>query len=93
MGPDGIVVDTPSLDDPARLGKREEGVLIEAFIAQPSVEALDEGILDRLARCDVVPFDTGILGEIWVSGHRARRDAAPMLAPWPERPLPVSSAG
>ena len=38
-------------------------MLVEAFIAQPSVEALDEGVLDRLARRDVMPSDAGILRE------------------------------
>ena len=63
MGSDGVVVGAPSLDDPPRLGQRGEGVLIEAFIAQPAVEALHEGILDRLAGGDVMPFDSGVLGK------------------------------
>ena len=33
-----------------------EQMLVEALVAQPAVEALDEAILRRLARCDVVPF-------------------------------------
>jgi hypothetical protein len=39
----------------------EEQGLVEQFIAHPPVAALDEGILDRLARCDEVPVDPGVL--------------------------------
>ena len=53
-----IVVVTPCLDRFARLGEREGDVLVEAFVAQATVEALDEGVLHRLARLDVVPVET-----------------------------------
>jgi hypothetical protein len=36
-------------------------VLVEALVAQSAVEALDEAILHRFARRDVVPFDTVLL--------------------------------
>src|SRR5208283_4661389 len=52
-----IVVVTPCLDGFARLGEREEDVLVEAFVAQAAIEALDEGVLQRLARLDVVPVE------------------------------------
>src|SRR6185312_964865 len=38
-----------------------EQVLVEALVAQPAVEALDEAILHRLAWCNVVPFDVAFL--------------------------------
>jgi hypothetical protein len=39
------------------MSKRSEKRLVEQFIAQTPVEALDESILLRLARRDVMPFD------------------------------------
>jgi hypothetical protein len=36
-------------------------VFVEAFVAQAAVEALDEAILHRFARRDVVPFDGMLL--------------------------------
>ena len=38
-------------------------MLVQAFVAEPAVEALDEGVLDRLSRRDVVPLDPGHLAE------------------------------
>ena len=38
-------------------GERGEQRLVQQLVAQPAVEALDEGVLDRLARGDVVPVD------------------------------------
>jgi hypothetical protein len=52
-----VVVGSPFFDDLARLFEAGEQVLVEAFVAQPSVEALDEAILHWFARSDVVPFD------------------------------------
>lgn len=40
MGSEGVVVDPPSLDDPPRLGKRGEGVLVEALVPQAAVRRL-----------------------------------------------------
>ena len=36
-------------------------MLVEALVTQAAVEALDEAILHRLARGNVVPFDTVVL--------------------------------
>ena len=36
-------------------------MFIEALVAQAAVEAFDEAILHRFARCDVVPFDATLL--------------------------------
>ena len=53
----GVVVDPPFFDDLARLAEVREHVLVEVFVAEASVEALHEAILNRFARRDVVPFD------------------------------------
>src|SRR6187200_1419654 len=58
MWPAAVVVETPSLDDPAGVGEIKEPVLVEAFIAEPAVEAFNEGILGRLAEVDEVEPDT-----------------------------------
>ena len=36
-------------------------MLVEAFVPQPAIEALDEAVLGRLTGCDVVPIDTVVL--------------------------------
>ena len=46
---DEVVVEPPALDDGAGLGEGGEDLLVEAFVAQPAVEALDEAVLLRLA--------------------------------------------
>ena len=43
------------------MGERSEERLVQQLVAQPAVEALDEGILLRLARCDVMPFEPCLL--------------------------------
>ena len=53
----GVVVDPPFFDDLTRLIEVREQVLVEALVAQPAVEALDEAILHRFARRNVVPFE------------------------------------
>jgi hypothetical protein len=50
VGPDGIVVHAPGLDDQARVSQAEEPVLVQALVAEPAIETLDVGILIRLAR-------------------------------------------
>ena len=57
----GVVVDPPCFDDPSGLAKVREQVLVEAFVAQPAVERLDEAVLRRLAGSDVMPFHIAIL--------------------------------
>ena len=54
MWPALVVVDSPPLDDFASFGDRREHVVVKAFIPELPVEALDESVLRRLARCDVV---------------------------------------
>ncbi len=52
-----VVIVLPRPDDLARFGQAREHMLIEALVAQLAVEALDERVLCRLARLDVVPSD------------------------------------
>jgi hypothetical protein len=60
-------------------------VLVQALVAQATIEALNEAVLLRLARSDVMPLDAGVLapGENGVTGqfgsvvadHHARQPA------------------
>ena len=63
MGSVEVVVGPPGREACPDVRERGEQGLVEEFVPQPSVEALDEGILDRLARGDVVPVDPGAVGE------------------------------
>ena len=67
----GVVVRPPGLDDPSRRSQRGEQVLVQALVAQATIKALDEAVLLRLARSDVVPLDPGVLapGEDGVTGQ------------------------
>src|SRR4030081_401897 len=56
-----VVVDPPSLNNLASSVQSAEQMLVEAFVAEATIEALDEAILHRLARSDVVPFKGVIL--------------------------------
>ena len=62
MGPDGIVVHAPGLDDLTRVSQAEEPVLVQALVAESAVETLDVGILIRLARVDEVQPDAAGVG-------------------------------
>jgi len=57
----GVVVDPPFLDDLTSLVEVCKQVLVEAFVAQPAVEAFDKAVLHRLAGRDVVPLDSKLL--------------------------------
>src|SRR3989304_115382 len=59
-----IVIDPPPLDDPPRVGQAEEPVLVQALVAQPAVEALDEGVLHGLARLDEAQRDPLLVGPL-----------------------------
>lgn len=57
-----VVVAGSRLFDDATSGWQAAGeMLVEALIAEPSVEAFDEAILHWLAGRDVMPFDAAIL--------------------------------
>src|SRR5262249_28376863 len=57
-----VVIGLPASERDASLGQRREQRLVQQLIPQPTVEALDEGILHGLARRDVVPGDTALIG-------------------------------
>jgi len=42
VGPAGVVVGTPGVDDRPSVGDIAEQVLVEAFVTEPVVETLDE---------------------------------------------------
>jgi hypothetical protein len=54
MGSICVIVEAPCLDDFPSLAEGCEDMLVEALIAKFTVEALDERVLCRLARRDVV---------------------------------------
>ena len=59
--PDVVVVVPPGAEHEPGVGQRGEQCLVEAFVAQTTIEALDEAVLHRLARRDVVPLDPALL--------------------------------
>ena len=56
-----VVVVSPEPQHRAGMAERHEQRLVEAFVAQTTVEALDVAVLLRLARRDVVPLDRSLL--------------------------------
>src|ERR1700730_5954016 len=64
-----VVIVHPDCQYFAGMGKGREQRLVEAFVPQPAVEALDEGILLRPSGRDVVPRDAVLLtGPIYCGG-------------------------
>jgi len=72
MRPLGFVVAHPTVDQPAGGASVAKDVLIQAFVPEPTIEGLAEGILGGLAWGNVVqveitvlsPADNGIRGEL-----------------------------
>ncbi|QFT33925.1 hypothetical protein FIV00_25745 [Labrenzia sp. THAF82] len=58
MGPVSVVVVFPCGDLGSGFRKRREQRLVETLIPEATVETLDETILHRFSRCDVMPVDT-----------------------------------
>ncbi len=54
MGTAAIVVEPPRFDDAPGIGQTDEPVLIQTLIAQPAVETLYDGVLDRFARLNAM---------------------------------------
>lgn len=81
VGPCAIVVGPPTSECDKGLDQRREQGLVEQFIPQPTVKALDEGILRRLARRDVVPFRPYLITN-WhvVTGRNARTGKQTVIA-------------
>jgi hypothetical protein len=65
-----VVVVSPEPQHRAGVAERHEQRLVEAFVAQTTVEALDVAVLLRLARRDVVPLDA--VAPASISGSRSR---------------------
>src|SRR5947199_2010382 len=59
--PEVVVVVLPFRKSGASVSERCEECLVEQLVAELAVEALDEGVLRRLAWGDVVPIDAGLL--------------------------------
>lgn len=62
MGPDCVVVLAPALDRALRIGQAGEPVLVQAFVSEAAVEALDVSILDRLAGGDEEQLEPALVG-------------------------------
>ncbi len=67
MGPEVVVVVPPVSQHLTGMAETGEQRLIQAFVTQASVEALDEAVLLRLAWRDVMP-----LAHFGSSGHPFR---------------------
>lgn len=61
MGPDLVVVFSPSLNGLPGIRQVDEPMLVEAFVPEFPIETLHVGILDRLARFDEAEPDAGPL--------------------------------
>ena len=59
-----IVFDSSLFDLAARVVERDEDVFVQTFLSQAAVEALDEGILDRLARLDELQLHAALVGPL-----------------------------
>ena len=57
MRPDIVVVVAPQGQRAAGVGQAVEDLLVQALVAQASVEGLDVAVLLRFAGVDVMPFD------------------------------------
>jgi hypothetical protein len=69
----GIVVRPPCLDDPSCCSQRWEQVLVQALVAQATIKALNEAVLLRLPRRDVMLLDPYVLAPRKhgvIGGHR-----------------------
>ena len=60
MRPDVVVVIAPDGQILTRIRGAVEDLLVQAFVAQASVEAFDQAILLRFTGVDVVPGHAGI---------------------------------
>lgn len=56
MGAFGVVVGSPVLDGVAGMRQPTEQRFVQALVSEAPVQALDEAVLHRLARSDVVPY-------------------------------------
>ena len=77
MGPDGVVVVTPSGERPPSVSEASEHLFVQQLIAQATVEAFDEGVLLGLPRLDIAPVDAGLA---LPSEDRLRGELGPIVA-------------
>ena len=77
MRPLGIVVVSPAGEDRAGLTDRKEQRLVEQLVAHATIKTLDEPVLRRLARRDVMPLDADIAGP---GEHRVRGELGAVIA-------------
>lgn len=56
-----VVVVPPDGKDAARMAEVVENLLVQAFVSQAAVEALDEAVLLRFTGSDVVPSDPSLV--------------------------------
>ena len=84
MGVVDIVVGAPVSKRGAGMGQRREQGFVQQLVAQPPVEAFDEGILGGLARRDIVPVDLAFVGK-GEDGVRGELGAPPQENDPPDR--------
>ena len=56
-----VVVRAPVLDEESGFGQGAKPMLVEAVVAEGPIEALDEGVLHRFARLDMMESNAGAL--------------------------------
>src|SRR5438445_7344092 len=64
VGPAPIVIHPPVLDEPPSVSEGEKPMLVQALVSEPAVEALDEGVLNGLARLDEVQPHAPLIGPL-----------------------------
>ena len=63
MGAVNVIVRAPVGQRGAGMGQRREQGFVQQLIAQPPVEAFDEGVLGRFSRRDIVSVELAFVGE------------------------------
>lgn len=64
VGPFGVVVRAPGGERGAGMMQGREQGLVQEFVPQTAIEALDKGILGRLSGRDIVPVKLAIIHEL-----------------------------
>ena len=72
MRPDVVVVVAPDGQFAPGISQAVKDFLVQAFVAQATVERLDVAVLLWLARVDVVPFDAVLVGPFRCADLRFR---------------------
>lgn len=71
-----VVVHAPGRERGAGMLQGREQCFVQELVAQAAIEALDEGVLGRLAGRDVVPVDLAVVGE---GQDRVRGELGPVV--------------